>query len=44
MYVQWDLTYLHASILDEILDKVRELDKWGSSSIVYSRIIADLLQ
>jgi hypothetical protein len=29
--------------MDEIEDKVRELDKLGSSGIVYSRIIADLL-
>ena len=43
--VQLDLTYPHTSILDEIVDrKTRELDKWGSSSIVYSRIIADLFR
>ena len=34
----------HTSVLDEIADKVRELDKRGSSSIVYSRIIADSFQ
>ena len=44
VYVQWDLTDQHTSVLDEIADKVRELDKWGSSSIVYSRIIADLFR
>ena len=45
---QSDLTYPHTSVLDEIEDEiedeVRDLDKPGSSSIVYSRIIADLFQ
>ena len=40
-YIEPDLTHLHTSVLDEIAAKVRELDKQGSSSIVYSRIIAD---
>jgi hypothetical protein len=30
--------------VDEIVDIARELDKQGSSSIVYSRIVADLFQ
>ena len=38
------LLYLHTSVLDEIADKARELDKRGSSSIVYSGIIANLPQ
>ena len=42
--IQSDLAYPHTSILNEIVAKVRELDKGGSSSIVYSRIIADLFQ
>ena len=42
--VRWDLTYLHTSVFGKIVEKGRELDKWGSSSIVYSRIIADLFQ
>ena len=41
--VQSNHTYTSTSVLDEIADKVRELDKQRSSSIVYSRIIADLL-
>ena len=46
MYVQSGLTHLHTSILslDEIGDKMRELDECGSSSTVYSRIIVDLIQ
>ena len=42
--IQSDLAYPHTSVLNEIVAKVRELDKGGSSSIVYSRIIADLFQ
>ena len=44
MHVQSDLTYPHTSILDENVDETKELDKWGSSSLVYSRVIADLFQ
>jgi hypothetical protein len=40
--IQSDLAYLHTSVLDEIVDKARNLHKWWSSSIVHSRIIADL--
>ena len=42
IHTQSDLTYPHTSVLDEIADKMRKLDTQGSSSIVYSRIIADL--
>ena len=31
-------------LLQKLLRKVRELDQQGSSSIVYSRIIADLFK
>ena len=44
MYVQLELNYPHTSVLDEIVDELRERDKRGSSSIVYSWIIADLFQ
>ena len=40
-----DLTCPHTPVLDKIMGGVREVDKWGSSSIVYSRIImTDLFQ
>ena len=44
IHIQSDLTYPHTSVLDVIVDEVRELDKRGSSSIVYSSIIADSFQ
>ena len=34
----------HTSVLDEIVHKGTKVDKRGSSSIVYSRIIADVFQ
>ena len=43
-YSRSDLTYPHTFVLDAITIEVRELDKGGSSSIVYSRIIADLFR
>ena len=44
MHIQSDPTYPHTSVLDEMENEVRELNKRGRSSIVYSRIIADLFQ
>ena len=42
MHAQTDPAYPHTSVQDDSTDKVRELDKRGSSSIVHSRTIADL--
>ena len=42
--IQPGLTYPHTYVLDESVDKVRELDKRRSSSIVYSSFIVDLFQ